>query len=110
MKERPRFVINCDGVEGKPHKPTVVAVYARDDDGTWLPVHSGVRDGKWFVMPDSGYRPAAGQFDWPCRNRRCTYRFRADAARVSAVLDKFMGDGESNATLRRIDEELRHAD
>jgi hypothetical protein len=104
---RPRFVILCDGTGEKPHKPVIVAVYARDDDGTWLPIHSATRDGKCLVMPDTGYRADAGQFDWPCRNRRCMYKFRADAGQVGSVLDRLLAAGQTSASLRLIDAALR---
>jgi hypothetical protein len=107
---RPRFVITCDGTDIKRHKPAIVAIYARDDDGTWLPVHSGVRDGgKELIIPETGYRSEAGQFDWPCSNRRCPYRFRADTAQVAQILDRFLAAGAHEVPLRLIDEELRHA-
>jgi hypothetical protein len=112
-KERPRFVITCDGTERKPHRPAIVAVYARedDDDGTWwMPIHSAVRgEGKDLILPETGHRPESNQFDWPCPNRRCDYRFRADAVQVSKVLADLMDNGDSEASLRRLDSELRHA-
>lgn len=114
MSDRHRFVITCDGTEKKRHKPTVVAIYARDDDGTWLPIHSGFRaNGGDLTLPESGYRPEAGQFEWPCPEHHCTYRFRADVTQTAGVLDRLMQAGESGGSLRLIDEALRrtkHAD
>lgn len=109
MSDRPQFTITCDGIATRPHKPAIVAVYARDDDGTWLPIHSAIRDGKTVVLPESGYRTTAGQFNWPCPNRRCSYQFRAAVERVNAALDRLLADGQADTTLRHLDGELRHA-
>lgn len=111
MTDRPRFIVMCDGTDSKPHKPGLVALYTRDTDGTWLPIHSAIRDGgKQLVLPDSGYRPESGQFDWPCPNRRCGYRFRASTDRVAQILDRFLDAGQTEESLRRIEHKLRHTD
>lgn len=106
--DRPRVAIVCDGKGGKGHRPAVVAHYAIDTDGTMLPIHSALRaDGEWLILPESGLRPVAGQFDWPCPNRRCTYRFRAPVETVTAALLRL---GSAEVSLRDIDAELqRHA-
>lgn len=108
MSDRPQFTITCDGIGDKPHKPAIVAVYARDHDGTWLPHYSAVRDGKDVLIRKTGDNAEAGQFDWRCPQRRCTYRFRAAAGRVSSVLDRLLDAGCDEAPLRFIDQALRH--
>jgi hypothetical protein len=109
--DRPRVVIVCDGHDGKggkPHRPVVVALYAVDSDGTLLPIHSAIRDdGKPLILPESGLRPVAGQFDWPCPRRGCTYRFRHP---VDAVGSALLRIGRPEVSLRELDRELRHAD
>ena len=108
-QQRPRVVINCDGVGDKAHRPALIALFARDSDGTLLPIHSGVRSGgKELILPESGYRPVAGQWNWPCPNRRCSYRFRAPVERVAEALDRLLPAG-GEASLRELEQELRHA-
>jgi len=108
VSERPRVTIVCDGKDGRPHRAAVVALYAMDSDGTMMPVHSALRgDGKHLILPDSGLRPVAGQFDWPCPNRRCTYRFRHPVDAVTAALLRLAAP---EVSLREIDADLqRHA-
>ena len=107
MTDRPRFVINCDGTKSEPHEPAVVMVYARDSDGTWLPIHSAIRHGKQLILPESGYLPDSNQFDLPCPEHNCEYRFRHPVDRVSEVLDKLLAAGELEASLRFLDAALR---
>jgi len=106
-RDRPRVTIVCDGSDTRQHRPAVVALYAMDSDGTMMPVHSALRgDGEWLILPESGLRPVAGQFDWPCPNRRCSYRFRHPVDVVTAALLRL---GSPEVSLRELDRELRHA-
>lgn len=113
--ERPRVVIVCDGKDGhrghpsKLHRPAVIAVYARDSDGTLLPIHSALRYGgnRELILPESGYRPTTGQFDFPaCPNRRCGYIFRHPVSRVTGALERLLPAG-GEVSLRKLEAELR---
>jgi hypothetical protein len=115
MSERPRFVITCDGTKGQRHELQIVRIYARDHDGTWLPILTAVRDGKDVFLPAAPdyVLPRAGdiaQYYWPCQNRHCPYEFRADAAKVNRLMDQLLEAGLHEAPLRFIDKALRRAD
>lgn len=107
-RDRPRITIVCDGSDTRRHRPAIVALYAMDSDGTMMPIHSAVRiDGKPLILPESGLRPVAGQFDWPCPNRRCPFVFRAPVEAVTAALLRL---SVPEVSLREIEHELRHTD
>ena len=87
MSERTILTVTCSGTKKHQHRNTHLAVYARDESGTWLPRHSGVRDETAYVIVEPGIRVETGQVDIPCPNNKCSYILRCSQSRTFEAFD-----------------------
>lgn len=106
---RARITVLCGGTREQPHKPLHVACFSRHEDGSWLPVHSGSRDGSSYLAPRTPFRAESGKFDMTCANSQCPYAFRADSVKVSQLLNTLTDRGLTEVSLAFLDAALRHA-
>jgi hypothetical protein len=108
--DRPALTITCIGKSKKRHSSLDVQTYHRDDDGTWMPVHSGTRTNSRgeqvnYISPSSGM--LANQFDLECPNPRCRYKFRHPSLKVATVLNDTLAASQHEIPLLALDIALR---
>lgn len=110
--ERPRLTVSCIGTKNKRHTPIDVITYARHEDGTWLPLHSGVRinakaERVDYLVPETGMRPGEDAMVLPCPSPRCTYNFQHPASKVLPLFDKAIKADEHEVFLLTLDTAIR---
>jgi hypothetical protein len=108
MHDRPTLTITCIGTRNKRHPSLDVKTYHRDDDGTWMPIHSGTRTNSRgeqinYLSPGTGMIADTSQFELSCPNPRCPFVFRHPSLKVATILNDTVAAGEHEIPLLALD-------